>query len=141
MNLPLHSWVHSSPLVVCLIYLGSRLAPAGSQTSLFGLITIPVIYLPFALIGLDLITSGPRAAAASITGAVAGHLWWWGVHDSRALEAYARAPAFLRDWIDGPPRPGPSRATGGVYVSRPRTEELADSTGHKWGSGQRLGSG
>ena len=50
MNIPLRTFVHTRPLLVCLTYLASRLAPPGSQTSLFGLISMPVIYFPFALI-------------------------------------------------------------------------------------------
>jgi Derlin-2/3 len=137
MNIPLSSYVHTRALIVCLTYLSSRLAPPGTQTSFFGIFTMPILYFPYALIGLDLISAGPRVAASSVTGAVVGHLWWWGVHDSQALRPYAKAPAWLRNWIDGPSRPGASASGHGVTVIPPRERE--ESGGHRWGSGQRLG--
>lgn len=127
---------------MCLTYLSSRLAPAGTQTSLFGLITMPVIYFPYALIALDFLMAGPAAAATSVTGAVVGHAWWWLVHDTRALREWATAPAWLRNFIDGPGRPGGSATggSGGVHVIPPRRrEEPARTGGYSWGSGQRLG--
>ena len=143
MNIPLGTFVHARPLLVCLTYLSSRLAPAGSQTSLFGLVTIPLVYFPYALIAMDFIMAGPRAAAASVTGAVVGHLWWWGVHNTRALREWGTAPTWLRNFIDGPGRPGGSATggSGGVHVIPPRRREepASTSSGYQWGSGQRLG--
>lgn len=143
LNIPLRTFVHARPLLVCLTYLSSRLAPPGSRTSLFGLITMPVIYFPYALIALDLIMAGPQAAATSVTGAVVGHLWWWLVHDTRTLREWASAPTWMRNMIDGPGRPGGSATggSGGVHVIPPRRREEPASTsgGHSWGSGRRLG--
>jgi Derlin-2/3 len=51
LNIPLGTFVHSRALIVCLLYLSSALAPAGTQSSLMGLITIPIQYLPYAMIG------------------------------------------------------------------------------------------
>src|SRR5260370_6957022 len=45
LNLPLGSFVHSRALTVCILYLYSALAPAGSQPSLMGLINLPIHYL------------------------------------------------------------------------------------------------
>ena len=66
-------------MLVCLTYLSAQLAPPGAQSSLFGLITFPVRYMPFVMVGLDLLMGGPGAAAQSCVGAAIGHLWWWGV--------------------------------------------------------------
>src|SRR5882757_11495778 len=44
LNLPLGSFVHSRALTLCLLYFSSALAPPGSQTSIMGLVTIPVKY-------------------------------------------------------------------------------------------------
>ncbi|KAJ3490878.1 hypothetical protein NLI96_g1119 [Meripilus lineatus] len=144
LNLPLQSLIHTRPLLVALSYMTSRLAPPGAQTSLFGLVSIPLVYFPYALILLDLLMGGPRAAAQSVTGAVAGHLWWWLVWDTRRLHAFGRAPAFLRSWIgnsDGNPDGGSSGRSTGVHVIPPRRlREEGRSTGHRWGSGNRLGS-
>jgi len=51
LNLPLDSFVFMRPLTLCILYLSSALAPAGYQTFFMGLITIPVEYLPYAMIG------------------------------------------------------------------------------------------
>lgn len=141
MNLPLHSFLHARALLVCLTYLSARLAPPGTQTSLWGLLTIPVVYFPYALIAMDFIMAGPAAAATSVTGAVVGHLWWWGVHNTRAMRSYSVAPAWLSNWIDGPRRPEGATSSGGVHVVPPRRrEEPGVAMGHTWGSGQRLGN-
>ena len=53
LNLPLGSFVHTRALTLCLLYLSSALAPPGAQSSIMGLITIPVKYLPYVMIGAD----------------------------------------------------------------------------------------
>ncbi|KAL4243789.1 Derlin [Abortiporus biennis] len=148
MNIPLGSYLHARPLLIALTYLSSRLAPPGTQTSLFGLISLPLVYFPFALIALDLIMGGPHAAAQSVTGAVVGHLWWWSVWDNRALESLGRAPQWLKNIVgnsDGPSSGGSVGGSGsGVHVIPPRRvreqQEQGRSSGYNWGSGQRLGS-
>ncbi|KAJ3992691.1 Der1-like family-domain-containing protein [Lentinula boryana] len=153
-SVPLSSTLFFRPLLLCLVYLSSQLAPPGAQTSLYGLITIPVKYFPFALLGMDLLSGGPRAAALALPGAVIGHLWWWGVFGSEpggrggSMAQYGRAPRWLARWFGETSGSGASadsvRATGsGVHVIPPRAraEEGAPTThGHRWGSGQRLGS-
>lgn len=89
--------------------------------------------------------AGPGAAATSVTGAVAGHLWWWTVWDTRMLQALGRAPAWLKALIgnsDGNAGSGSaSGGTSGVHVVPPRRlREEASPSGHSWGSGHRLGS-
>ncbi|KAG6825971.1 hypothetical protein H0H93_016925, partial [Arthromyces matolae] len=76
---PIKGMIFFHPLLVCLTYLSSSLAPLGAQTSLMGLITFPVKYLPFTIIGMDLLMGGPAYAAQAVAGAVVGHFWWWGV--------------------------------------------------------------
>jgi len=162
LNLPLGSLVHSRALTHCILYLSSALAPPGSQTSLMGLITLPMQYLPYAMIGvylisrnlpfahpmtgLDLIMGGPRAAAVSVTGAVVGHLWWWAIYgeDGRGLpglRGFGRAPSWVHALVsDGA---GPNVAGTGVHVVPPRQQRAppARALGYNWGSsGQRLGS-
>ncbi|KAF9446443.1 hypothetical protein P691DRAFT_803939 [Macrolepiota fuliginosa MF-IS2] len=151
---PLNAYIFSRPLLVALVYLSSSLAPPGAQTSLMGLITLPVQYLPYIMIGMDLLMGGPGAAAQAIAGAVVGHAWLWSVWGmslgtTGPLVEYARAPRWLRNWFDGGRRPpqapgsggGSTRmAAGGVHVVPPRNEATASTSAHRWGSGQRLGS-
>ncbi|KAI0253019.1 DER1-domain-containing protein [Lactifluus subvellereus] len=146
LNLPLGSFVHSRALTVCLLYLSSVLAPAGTQTSLMGLITIPIQYLPYAMIGIDMIMGGPGFAAMSVTGAIVGHLWWWAIYgeDGRGLPGlreFGRAPSWVRRLVsDGA---GPNVAGTGVHAIPPREQRQAHArtTGYNWGgAGQRLGT-
>ncbi|KZT00662.1 DER1-domain-containing protein [Laetiporus sulphureus 93-53] len=142
LNIPLHSFVHTRPLLLALTYLSSRLAPPGSQTSLFGLISFPVVYLPFALILLDLLMGGRAAAVQSISGAIVGHLWWWGVWDTGVLRRVGTAPAWMKALVGdgGGPATGGAGSTGGVHVVPPRRlREEAQTSGHRWGTGNRLG--
>jgi len=146
LNIPLGSYVHSRALTLCLLYLSSALAPAGSQTSLMGIITIPMQYLPYAMIGIDLIMGGPEAAAVSVTGAVVGHIWWWAMfgEDGRGLPGlreFGRAPSWVRALVSE--GAGPNMAGTGVHAVPPRQERGPPSrtTGYSWGSGgQRLGT-
>lgn len=154
--------IFGRPLLLCLTYLSSALAPLGAQTSLMGLVTFPVSYLPYVMIGMDLLMGGPGAAAQSVAGAVVGHFWWWGIWGGTiggrggTLEAYGRAPGWMRTLVGetGPPPPvggGPGAGAGanagvggGVHVIPPRrTATTGGGTsaarGYNWGSGQRLG--
>jgi Derlin-2/3 len=127
-----------------------------------GLITIPVTYLPYAMIGadsitqnfidsydragMDAITGGTGAAAVSVTGAVVGHLWWWLMYgeDGRGLPGvreFGRAPLWVRALVgDGAT---PNVAGTGVHAFPPRQQRQppARRAGYNWGEGgQRLGS-
>jgi len=141
-NLPLQSAVHARPLLVALTYLSSRLALPGTQSSLMGLLTFPVIYYPYALIAMDLVMGGPGAAASSLTGILVGHLWWWGVWESRALQNYAQAPLWLKGFVANDA--GPTVPPGsGVHVIPPRArrqQQGGNGSGYNWGSGHRLGT-
>ncbi|KAI9507852.1 DER1-domain-containing protein [Russula earlei] len=139
LNLPLGSFVHARALTLCILYLSSALAPAGSQSSLMGLITVPVQYLPYAMIGLDMIMGGPRAAAVSVTGAVVGHLWWWMIYgeDGRGLPGvleFGRAPSWVRALVSE--GAGPNVAGTGVHAIPPRQQrEPGRASGYNWGGG------
>jgi len=158
-SIPVNSFKFFHPLLLCLVYLSSRLAPPGAQVSLYGLITIPIIYFPYALLGMDLLNGGPKEAAQSLPGALIGHLWWWAIWSNDASMGgrggpyveYGRAPALVANWF-GERRDGGTNAPGagrgansgsGVQVVPPRrrAEEGAPEThGHRWGGGQRLGT-
>ena len=122
-----------------------------------GLLTVPVSYFPYTMVAMDLLMAGPAAAAESIAGMIIGHLWWWGVFggglgSTGVLAQMTQAPQWLRNFFGEGGRPRPSvagmggnaagLASGGVQVIPPRrVREQAQTTGHNWGSGQRLGSG
>ncbi|KAG8900482.1 hypothetical protein FRC00_012708 [Tulasnella sp. 408] len=99
LNIPLETYVHYRALLSCITYLSTRLSP-DTPMSIFGLLTIKALYFPFALIALDLIQAGPAAAMVSLTGVVAGHIW------------------YMLEWTPrGPQRPG--RGTGAVVGRAP----------------------
>jgi Derlin-2/3 len=138
--------LHTRALLMALAYLHSKLAPPGAQTSLMGLISIPYAYFPYVLAAFDLIMGGPAAAAQAVTGLVVGHIWWWGVFETRALQSFASAPAWMDYFVARGPEGGSSASggTSGVHVIPPRARQQpstrASSSGYNWGSGQRLGS-
>jgi Derlin-2/3 len=110
-----------------------------------GVVTVPIAYLPYALIVLDLIMGGPRAAAQSVSGVVVGHLWWWLVWGGGLVAGSraATAPRWLRRIFGS--GAGPSGSTSvagsvaGVHVIPPRRPEQSPTSGHQWGAGHRLG--
>ncbi|KDQ60069.1 hypothetical protein JAAARDRAFT_126083 [Jaapia argillacea MUCL 33604] len=147
LNIPLRSYIHTRPLLLCLTYLSSSLAPPSAQTSFFGLLTLPVKYLPYVLVGLDLIMGGPQFAAQSISGCVVGHAWWYLVwrEARRGPGGWEKAPGWLVNLVgNGLEGAGGSASGGvggsGVHVIPPRREREQTTGGHRWGSGHRLGS-
>ncbi|KAI0316075.1 DER1-domain-containing protein [Amylostereum chailletii] len=156
LNLPLHSFLHKNALTLCLAYVEAALAPPGTQTSIMGLLRIPVVYLPYFLIFVDLIQGGTQAAAQSITGAIVGHLWWmllFGNTGRAGLvdgQRWGKAPRWLQrimgegEWAARPDSgPAPMGAGGsGVYVQPPRRPAAAENPGgdYRWGTGNRLGT-
>ncbi|KAF5318854.1 hypothetical protein D9619_010968 [Psilocybe cf. subviscida] len=159
---PLRTFIFTRPLLLCLVYLYAALAPPGSTTSIMGLVTIPIVYYPYALIALDLVLGGPKAAAEAVAGAAVGHLWWWavwggGLASRGLLQTWGGAPAWMRTLMGEDLRPPPTPdalggaaaglARGGVHVSAPRPQAAtanaaggATTTGYSWGSGRRLGT-
>ncbi|KAF5389740.1 hypothetical protein D9757_005993 [Collybiopsis confluens] len=151
-SIPLNSMLFLRPFLLCLVYLSSNLAPPGAQTSLYGLLTIPVRYFPFALLGMDLLMGGPAAAAQAVPGAIVGHLWWMGVFGTEiggrggVLTEWGIAPRWLKNWFGETGSPSAGRtmnAGGGVNVIPPRAREPENANttfAHRWGSGNRLGN-
>ncbi|KAF8167427.1 Der1-like family-domain-containing protein [Crassisporium funariophilum] len=159
-TLPLNAFIFTRPLLVCLVYLNSALATPGVMTSVLGLVTVPVKYFPYVMIAMDLVVAGPQAAAQSVAGAAVGHLWWWSVWGGALgsqgrLASYSRAPQWMRNLLGEsgtPVRPADAGgvaaglAKAGIHVTAPRKPATASgaagpsSSGHSWGSGNKLGS-
>ncbi|KAF7975692.1 hypothetical protein HWV62_8807 [Athelia sp. TMB] len=159
LSYPLKSVVNFRPLLIALTYVSSQLAPPGSTTSIMGMISIPVLYYPYAMVAMDLALAGTSTAAAGVVGLVTGHAWWWAVFGGELgrgpLAREARAPGWLKRLLgDGPEerpvvgrrREGEDEHAGpgpvdGVHIVRPagRAAPGGSTTGYQWGAGHRLG--
>jgi len=154
--LPLNAWYPAKALLLALVYLYSRLAPTGGMTSIMGIIEVPIKYQPYIMIGFDLFAAGKDETMLDIAGCVVGHIWWWTVWGSDSsgrgmLSTYAKAPAWLRSWMgERGTHPGVDAVRsigGGVYATPPprtatsgsTSSSATTTTGHRWGSGTRLG--
>ncbi|KAJ7753833.1 Der1-like family-domain-containing protein [Mycena metata] len=165
-SLPVGSAVFFRAFLLCICYLGSSLAPVGSMTSIMGLVQLPIKYLPYIMLGMDLVMGGPGAVAVALPGAVVGHLWWWGIWGPEVggaggiLSQWGAAPRWLREWMQQPEAapPGARRADGttgansgsGVHIIPPRRSLQTSSTPQagasapaaaSTGSGYNWGSG
>jgi len=136
-NIPLKTFIHTRALMVTVTYVSGQLSPPGTQASLWGVLSLPVRYFAYILVAIDFVVGGKGAALSALSGILVGHLWWWGVWESRALQELGRAPGWMRAFIDTLPSPGPG-ASGGSSSHLRRSG--AQMTGYNWGSGHRLGN-
>ncbi|KZP07853.1 DER1-domain-containing protein [Athelia psychrophila] len=149
---PLESVVNAHPLLIALTYLSSVLAPPGTTSSIFGLITIPIVYYPYLLVFMDLLVEGPHTAATGVVGLIVGYAWHWAIYGGEGgrgpLHASGRAPGWLQGLFERPfagRQPfGGRQPLAGVHISAPRERTAATpgsaTTGHRWGKGRTLGS-
>ena len=150
LNRPIASMVHDHALLHCLTYLMCALAPPGAQTSVMGLVTIPLKYFPYALLALEVFN---ERALECLTGMIVGHLWWWmvwgaapgsGSVEQGRFAGLGLAPSWLRDFFGERGREYQATDRDGYRVQAPRhlAEQAAGArvAGYNWGSGQRLGS-
>lgn len=90
---------------------------------------------------MDLLTGGPRAAAAAVVGLVVGHGWWWAIYGGPggrgSLERWGAAPGWVKYLVRNRPE---APMAPGVRVIAPRGREAAQGAGYQWGAGHRLGS-
>lgn len=47
------------------------------RVNLYGILTLPAPYFPFAMLGMDLLNGGPGAVLCSFTGMVAAHAYYF----------------------------------------------------------------
>jgi len=157
-NLPLSTYLFSHSLLLTLVTLLSRLTP-DAPINLMGLLSLPLKYLPFAMLLMDAVMAGPLEAGRGLTGVIVGFGW------ALALERgqLPSAPEFVRRWVGsgmrlaggagqggvvnpgraGQPGTGFTGAAGGAGfggTAGGRGQEVRAMTGgHNWGSGRRLG--
>jgi Derlin-2/3 len=119
MDQPLGYESHFRTLLHCITYLRCMLAPPGDQTSVWGAFAIPTAYLPFFDLFVEILTDNKRGLIRAVTGASVGHMWFWGVFQSRVLQDAAKAPAWISKFVAGGPAPSPGAGAGSdVHVAR-----------------------
>lgn len=148
---PLGAFTHLRPLLVCITYVTSALAPAGSETNFFGLVSFPIKYMPYVMVLMDFIMAGPGAAAQAIGGALVGHVWWWGVFGRMGggrtglLAPYGVAPSWVKKLVstgaqvEGQGGSGSGSAAGDSTGAATGSQQQ-QAPAHRWGSGNRLGT-
>ncbi|KAF8518191.1 DER1-domain-containing protein [Gautieria morchelliformis] len=141
LNHPLGSHLLHRPLILTLVYLSSRLSPH-TPFSLFGLVTIPAMWWPYVMLGLDGMMGGTQMLVQSLTGVVVGHAWWlliW--RDTAGFSG--RAPEWLKRLMPPPPAPagasGPQPRGFGATRGAATAAPARQPAGYQWGTGQRLG--
>ncbi|PWN43973.1 DER1-domain-containing protein [Ceraceosorus guamensis] len=137
-NYPLSNSVLFHPLLSGLSYLWSRANPHGS-VSLFGFVTIPARWVPYAYLGLDVLMAGPPQAILSATGIIGGHTYWFLEHilpesnGGRGPRYLPATPAWLRrqlpDSVDPNQRGGGGQGGGGAGAWAPRGRAFGDGGG------------
>ncbi len=129
-----------------------------ATVSIFGLVSIPAKYFPYAMMAMDVLSApqgGIRAAAGTLTGIIAGHAWYLLMHrDPARAPKFGYAPAWFRQLIGTGETPqqrdaGVDRRVFGAAAA-PRGRTLNDGgarpaandagSGHDWGTGHRLGT-
>jgi Derlin-2/3 len=127
--------------------------------SLFGIISLRNLYLPYVLVVLDFVMGGPQAAIQSLTGLITGHMWYFlefSQGEGARGTVLGRAPRWLKKWLgdeDEVRPPGGSNAAahvsrapvttpyGTAIPPRRREQPAGSESGHSWtGTGQRLGT-
>jgi len=140
-----------------LITLSSYLSPA-SMVSIFGFFTLQNQYFPYALLAIDFFVGGPSAAIKAITGIITGYTWWWLLYSPEAIaharragragswKRYAEAPMILENLVGSGATTGnavesaANQAAARAGQAAGRAGAAFRDEGHRWGSGNRLGS-
>lgn len=157
-NYPLKSVIFCGPLMSALGFMWSQINPE-SLVSLFGLPPIKAAYFPFAMLALDFVRGGMPLMSQSLSGVIAGYVIHYlnNIYPSSnggQRPWFMYPPSFLARLIHGAPQTtGAGQRVGGGVRSRPwggqapvnqaGARNLGNrgsiTTGHSWGTGNRLG--
>ncbi|GAA6005995.1 Dfm1p [Rhodotorula paludigena] len=120
MNTPLETPFLFAPFMLAVVHLWAQ-ANATNQVNLYGILTLPAPYFPFAMLGMDLLNGGPGAVLCSFTGMVAAHAYYFlAVIYPRQnnntlpplLRSFLTPPQFLTNLVGNGPTVPPSFGTG-----------------------------
>ncbi|KAI9782028.1 MAG: hypothetical protein M1816_002137 [Peltula sp. TS41687] len=123
----LGGWVFSAALTIALAYTYAQ-DNRGKKVTIY-IITIPVKYLPYALLLMALVTSGQRAALQQGSGLIAAHLYDFLTRIYPTFgngRNYIRTPAFIRRWFASGHLGPTTRPYGTAFI--PRTGEQQQPT-------------
>lgn len=162
-NYPLKSVIFWGPMMSGLGFLWSQINPE-ALVSLFGLPPFKAAYFPFAMLALDFVRGGMPLASQSFSGVLAGYAVHYLIYvypspsNGGQRPWFMYPPAFLVRLLDGPGQTtGGGQRLGGGTAFAPRSRGWggqapvqpaggstvgagsASTTGHRWGSGNRLG--
>eukprot|EP00182_Erythrolobus_australicus_P003664 CAMPEP_0185829736 /NCGR_PEP_ID=MMETSP1353-20130828/421_1 /TAXON_ID=1077150 /ORGANISM="Erythrolobus australicus, Strain CCMP3124" /LENGTH=273 /DNA_ID=CAMNT_0028527557 /DNA_START=161 /DNA_END=982 /DNA_ORIENTATION=- len=144
-------------LVFAMLQLWSR-RNANQMVSIYGLITFPALYYPYALLAVNMVLTGGAIDWIGLSGIVAGHVYYFLDTVYPAMPGKRRVistPLALTNMFRpaSPPSeaarrvgPGGAVSAGGASAPAPGFGLNLGSNirqrvtgGHSWGSGQRLG--
>ncbi|GAA5999687.1 hypothetical protein JCM10207_005869 [Rhodosporidiobolus poonsookiae] len=100
LNTPLSTPFLFNPLLMAVTHLWAQNNPT-NQVSLYGIITIPAVFFPFAMLGMDLLNGGPGAVLVSFTGMVAAHLYYF-LSVVLPRQSGGRPPALVASLLSPP---------------------------------------
>ncbi|KAI9818530.1 MAG: hypothetical protein M1827_000589 [Pycnora praestabilis] len=136
----LGGFVFTQALVLALAYTYSQ-DNRGRKVSFF-IITLPVQWLPYAMLLMTMVMGGPGAALNQAMGLVAAHLYDFLTRLYPTFGGgrnYIVTPSIVRRWFGGD-RPGPtSRGYGTAFTARPAIQPSNRGTSSGFSSG--FGSG
>ncbi|GAA5843630.1 hypothetical protein JCM9279_000813 [Rhodotorula babjevae] len=76
LNTPLQNpWLYSA-FQLAVVHLWAQVNST-NQVNLYGILTLPAPYFPFAMLGMDLLNGGPSVVLRSFTGMVAAHAYYF----------------------------------------------------------------
>ncbi|BGP16739.1 hypothetical protein JCM10213_009156 [Rhodosporidiobolus nylandii] len=140
LNTPLRTPFLFNPFLMAITHLWAQASPT-NRVSLYGILTLPAVYFPFALLGMDLLNGGPMAVVTSATGIVAAHAYYFlsvilprqnGGRQNPTVASLLNPPAFLIGQLGNGAAAPPSHASG--FRSFGGGQRLGGSSG-----GSRLG--
>lgn len=125
--IPLGSVIFTQALVLAITYTYAQ-ENRGRKVTLY-FITIPIEWLPYALIFLTFVMDGPLSALQQGSGLVAAHLYdfltkIYPAFGTKGGRSYIRTPAFVRRWfagLGGRPTGPITRRYGTAYTAQSRT--------------------
>ncbi|KAK0185062.1 Der1-like family-domain-containing protein [Armillaria mellea] len=123
------------PLMHCIAYLLSARTPAGESLSVYGFISLPAMYLPPAMLLIEVLIGGREAALRALVGVAVGYVWWRVVWGSEKGAAWTRAPTWAKN-IGSRAMSGCERVVDGI--TRCCRRPGGSGGDHSWGSGQTL---